>query len=176
LSPDFQLFVLAPLLVYPLWRFGRKILITLPLLASASVFFIFISSYEFGFTLEMNELVLPLNQVNCFDVFPSRFQISIHLKALQQHHLSVVLFSTFPLSLWHAIGLRSPKQEFDIENSKPDKDQLVVFVNWHTFWPHDWNFRLSIGRSFAIKSDSINDNGGESSRLVIGNCMDYSGV
>jgi hypothetical protein len=74
LSPDFQLFILAPLLVYPLWRFGRKILITLPLLASASVFFIFISSYEFGFTLEMNELVLPLNQDNCFDVFHLSFR------------------------------------------------------------------------------------------------------
>lgn len=51
LSPDFQLFLLSPLLVYPLWRFGRKVLAILPLLALTSVTFIFVASYKHGFTV-----------------------------------------------------------------------------------------------------------------------------
>jgi peptidoglycan/LPS O-acetylase OafA/YrhL len=56
LSPDFQLFLLAPLLVYPLWRYGNRILMTLPVLALASVTYIFLASYEHGFA------VLPINK------------------------------------------------------------------------------------------------------------------
>lgn len=51
LSPDFQLFMLAPLLVYPLWRFGNKVFVALPLLSLASVTFIFFASYKFEFTV-----------------------------------------------------------------------------------------------------------------------------
>lgn len=51
LSPDFQLFLLSPLLAYPLWRFGNKALLALPLLSLASVAFIFFASYKFEFTV-----------------------------------------------------------------------------------------------------------------------------
>lgn len=56
LSPDFQLFLLSPLLVYPLWKFGIKIFVLLPLLALGSVTFIFVASYSYGFT------VIPINK------------------------------------------------------------------------------------------------------------------
>lgn len=48
LSPDFQLFLLSPLLIYPLWRFGKYFLTVLPLLCMASVTFIFFISHEHG--------------------------------------------------------------------------------------------------------------------------------
>lgn len=49
LSTDFQLFILSPLLVFPLWKYGKRILMTLPILCIASVLFILLTSYENGF-------------------------------------------------------------------------------------------------------------------------------
>lgn len=49
LSADFQLFLLSPLFVLPLWKFGKRILVTLPILCLASIAFIFLASYEHGF-------------------------------------------------------------------------------------------------------------------------------
>lgn len=51
LSPDFQLFLLSPALVYPLWKFGKKLLVALPLISLASVAFIFAITYEQGITV-----------------------------------------------------------------------------------------------------------------------------
>lgn len=48
LSTDFQLFVLSPLLVFPLWKYGPKFFTTLPVLALSSAIFIFMISYENG--------------------------------------------------------------------------------------------------------------------------------
>ncbi|CRK95084.1 CLUMA_CG008562, isoform A [Clunio marinus] len=45
LSPDFQLFLLSPFIVYPLWKYGRKVLMSLPFLTLASLIFIFIFTY-----------------------------------------------------------------------------------------------------------------------------------
>lgn len=56
LSTDFQLYILAPIFVYPLWKFGKRILVTLPILCLASVIFIFLASFEHGFrAFELNK-------------------------------------------------------------------------------------------------------------------------
>lgn len=42
LSADFQLFIVSPLLIYPVWKYGRKVLWTLPLLAFLSSILTFV--------------------------------------------------------------------------------------------------------------------------------------
>lgn len=49
LSPDFQLFLLAPLLIYPLWKYGRYFFSILPLLSMASMSYVFLVSHAHGF-------------------------------------------------------------------------------------------------------------------------------
>lgn len=49
LSPDFQLFLLSPLFVYPLWKFGWKFVFPIPIFALSSIAFIFVMSISYHF-------------------------------------------------------------------------------------------------------------------------------
>ncbi|CAO1428231.1 unnamed protein product [Diamesa tonsa] len=48
LSTDFQLFLMSPIIVYPLWKYGNRFFFFLPILALVSIGYIFITSMEMG--------------------------------------------------------------------------------------------------------------------------------
>ena len=56
LSADFQLFVLSPLLVYPVWKFGWKFLWSLPVLSMMSSVYVLVLCLVKGYRLESDDL------------------------------------------------------------------------------------------------------------------------